>query len=87
MFPIILIHQELPHLQWICTLNDEDEVESVLVNQYTKEIEKRVILEEEVQQLLNEFRRNGWTKGYIPDINILNDGEIVQTVSVNQSVV
>lgn len=82
MFPIILIHNNLPHLQWVCTYNEGEELESVLINKHTKELKKQVINEKDVENLLNEFTKNGWVKGYLPDINIINDGEVIHTLKI-----
>jgi hypothetical protein len=81
MFPIILIHNDLQHLQWICAYNENEELESVLINKKTKELEKKIIREDEVEGLMEEFARNGWVKGYLPDINIYN-GETIQTIKI-----
>jgi hypothetical protein len=83
MLPIILIHKNLDHLIWVCTYNEKDEIESVLINKHTKETCKQKIMESQIPDLIKEFEKNGWTKGFIPDINIINDGKIVQTVNLN----
>jgi hypothetical protein len=83
MFPKILIHKDLPHLIWICTYNDNEELESALINQYTKEVEKKIIKEDDVEELIKDFSSKGWVKGFIPDINIINDGEITQTLKIS----
>lgn len=83
MFPIILIHRELPHLQWICTYNENEELESALINKHTREIVKRLLgSEDEAVKLLDDFSSRGWTKGYLPDVNIINDGKIIQTLKL-----
>ena len=81
MLPIIMVHKELDHLNWICSKNDLEEIESVLINKETKEIKKQILESEaEAEQLEKNFKELGWVKGFIPDINILNEGEIVQTL-------
>jgi len=80
--PIILIHKQLEHLQWICSLNAEEELESILINKHTKETQKSLITSEDVPILVKEFEERGWVKGYIPDINILNDGKIIKTIKL-----
>lgn len=83
MFPLILIHKDIPHLQWICSYNEEEELESVLINKHTKEIRKQILSENELDNILTEFKNNGWVRGYVPDINIRNDeGELIDTVKI-----
>lgn len=83
IFPIILVHKDLDYLQWICSINDLDEIESVLINKQTKEIKTTKLLDsQDALTLKNEFLKLGWTKGYLPDVNIISDGNIVQTIKL-----
>lgn len=85
LLPIIMIHKDLDNLNWICTENEKGEIESVLINRKTKDPPKIDIIanKAELLRLKKIFEINGWVKGYIPNINILMDGEIQQEVKVN----
>lgn len=81
--PIIMLHKYMNHLIWLCSLNDEERIESVILN--TKTNEKMITFHKDIEKILEikkEMENNGWIKGYIPDINLLLDGKIVNEIKV-----
>lgn len=78
-----MIHKIADHLNWICSLNDNEEIESVLINKKTKEIEKKVLSStEEAYALQKDFLKLGWVKGYVPDVNIIFEKNNTQSFKI-----
>ncbi len=76
--PVLLLHVE-HNLMWVCSENDDNELESVVVNRKTGE---QIPLEiKDWREAYDEFIKCGWTKAYIPDIQIIKDNEIIDTKS------
>ena len=72
--PVIMIHKDFDYLNWICNENEEGKIESIIINKKTNYIKKDLIELETVDVLKKSFEDLGWTKAYIPDINVIVDG-------------
>jgi hypothetical protein len=77
----ILLHRNAEHLLWIYAEEDDDAPEqSVIYNRITNEYYPLKI--ENFELAKEEFLNNGWTRAYIPDINLVMEGKVIGSISV-----
>lgn len=65
----IMIHETLNHLNWVCSLNDENQLESTFLNKNTKEVITKSIDINDFDDLVEKMKSEGWIKGYLPQVN------------------
>jgi hypothetical protein len=77
----ILLHKDAEHLLWIYA-EDSDEApeQSVIYNRITNEHYPLKI--DNFESAKEAFLKSGWTRAYIPDINLMMEGKIIGTVSI-----
>lgn len=76
----ILIHPQADHLIWVCTEGDEG-LESFV---YNKKNGERMPLDiESEERARTEFMAAGWVRAYVPDINLTMNGEVLQSLTIN----
>uniref|UniRef100_A0A6C0JSH0 Uncharacterized protein n=1 Tax=viral metagenome TaxID=1070528 RepID=A0A6C0JSH0_9ZZZZ len=75
-FPIVMIHNKVENLIWICTKNEQSELSyvSVFINKYKNE---KIVNEfdkfEDIIKLIDDLKIKGWVKGYMPEIEMKDE--------------
>ena len=80
--PIYMQNKEFNHVKWIVYLTPEDEIEYLLVNEKTNEGKRTIITKDKLTEILDEMK-NDWEECKLPDINLIADGNVVNTIDMN----